>query len=119
MAESASTSSLEMRRSKICAVCGDTSDTFHLNYNASACLSCRAFFRRIVQKSKADAAAAVPPVDDADIVFGAHLACKKGTSSCEVTVKTRIKCQKCRFDACMAANMDPACVLDEDRKRSR
>ncbi len=40
-------------RSKVCAVCGFVSATFHLSYGASACLSCRAFFRRIVNKGKA------------------------------------------------------------------
>ncbi len=36
----------ERRRSRLCLVCGGDAESFHLNYGASACLSCRAFFRR-------------------------------------------------------------------------
>jgi len=35
----------EHRRIKLCLVCGGPAETYHLNYGASACLSCRAFFR--------------------------------------------------------------------------
>jgi len=38
-------SSNEHRRIKVCLVCGGQAETYHLNYGASACLSCRAFFR--------------------------------------------------------------------------
>ncbi len=36
----------ERRRSRTCLVCGGDAESFHLNYGAAACLSCRAFFRR-------------------------------------------------------------------------
>ena len=39
---------LERRRSRLCLVCGGDAESYHLNYGASACLSCRAFFRRSV-----------------------------------------------------------------------
>ena len=37
------------RRSKVCAVCGGESQTYHLNFGVGTCNSCRAFFRRSVQ----------------------------------------------------------------------
>ena len=36
-------------RSKVCAVCGGESQTYHLNFGVGSCNSCRAFFRRSVQ----------------------------------------------------------------------
>ena len=38
-----------IRRSKVCAVCGGESQTYHLNFGVGTCNSCRAFFRRSVQ----------------------------------------------------------------------
>ena len=40
------------QRSKTCLVCKAVSETYHLNYGASTCFSCRAFFRRALQNSR-------------------------------------------------------------------
>ena len=41
-----------VRRSTICAICSEDTGNYHLNYGASACYSCRAFFRRAIQKDR-------------------------------------------------------------------
>ncbi len=43
---SSSMSLSDKRRSKMCQICGADAESYHLNYGAAACLSCRAFFRR-------------------------------------------------------------------------
>ncbi len=88
-------------RHKQCDVCGDESDRRHLNYGANACFSCRAFFRRVHQH-------AANPV----------LVCK-WNGTCDVTVKNRRRCQKCRYDRCLSAGMRPECVLDLGQRRYR
>jgi hypothetical protein len=40
------------RRSKICAICKVDTGNFNMNYGANSCLSCRAFFRRAIQKAR-------------------------------------------------------------------
>lgn len=89
------------RRSKICAVCFGEAETYHLNYGASACFSCRAFFRRTIQRSR-----------------NPSFHCKNG-GTCEINVKTRRKCQACRFRNCIAAGMQPDQVLNDNAKRTR
>ena len=42
----------QVRRSTICAICSEDTGNYHLNYGASACYSCRAFFRRAIQKDR-------------------------------------------------------------------
>ena len=44
--------------------------------------------------------------------------CKSG-GGCEVTVKTRRRCQKCRYDLCLEAGMRPEAVLDDGQKKVR
>ena len=39
-------------RSTVCAVCSIDTGSFNLNYGANTCLSCRAFFRRAIQKTR-------------------------------------------------------------------
>ncbi|TRY67251.1 hypothetical protein TCAL_02930 [Tigriopus californicus] len=89
------------RRSKICAVCFGEAETYHLNYGASACFSCRAFFRRTIQRSR-----------------NPSFHCKNG-GMCEINVKTRRKCQACRFRNCITAGMQPDQVLNDTAKRTR
>ncbi len=73
----------------------------HLNYGADACFSCRAFFRRTHQKRQ-------PP----------SFECKSG-GDCEVTARTRRRCQSCRYDRCLRAGMRPEFVMDEEQRRVR
>ena len=44
--------------------------------------------------------------------------CKKN-GRCVVTVLTRRRCQKCRYNRCQMAGMTPDAVLNEDQKRIR
>eukprot|EP00093_Oithona_nana_P006513 06513.XXX_290934_291176_1 [CDS] Oithona nana genome sequencing. len=74
----------------ICPICKDVSDQpQQLHYGGRACFSCRAFFRRAHQKTKHP-----------------DFFCKKG-NACEVTVKTRRRCQKCRYVLALKAGMQP------------
>lgn len=78
------------QHSHICPICGESSDQPHqIHYGGVACFSCRAFFRRAHQKTR-----------DPKFV------CKKG-GNCEITVKNRRKCQKCRYELCVTAGMRP------------
>eukprot|EP00095_Tigriopus_kingsejongensis_P012451 snap_masked-scaffold89_size390429-processed-gene-2.6 protein:Tk12451 transcript:snap_masked-scaffold89_size390429-processed-gene-2.6-mRNA-1 annotation:"heparan sulfate 2-o-sulfotransferase pipe" len=86
---------------KECAVCGITSETFHLNYGASTCFSCRAFFRRAIERSR-----------------NPKFVCKKG-GTCEVNPTTRKSCRKCRFNKCLEAGMKTDFVLDDSQKKIR
>jgi hypothetical protein len=80
----------EEEHSLVCPICGEVSEQPHqIHYGGVACFSCRAFFRRAHQKTR-----------DPKFV------CKKG-GNCEVTVKNRRKCQKCRYDLCVNAGMRP------------
>ena len=38
---------------------------------------------------------------------------------CDVSYKNRKKCQKCRYEACLIAGMDPNLVLTEEQKKAR
>ncbi|TRY78447.1 hypothetical protein TCAL_14390 [Tigriopus californicus] len=89
------------RRSKICAICLTNSDSFHLNYGAPTCLSCRAFFRRIVQNGRVS-----------------KLTCKRN-NECDVTQSNRTKCRKCRLEACLKAGMNMQSVMNEIQKHDR
>ena len=89
------------RELRLCSVCGDVTERRHLNYGGEACFSCRAFFRRIHQKSS-------PP----------SLECKQG-GGCVVTPGNRRRCQKCRYERCLMAGMRPECVMDEQQRRNR
>lgn len=85
-----------------CPICQEYSEQPHqLHYGGIACFSCRAFFRRAHQKTKAP-----------------NFKCKKN-NTCEVTVKTRRKCQKCRYNLCLAQGMKPEAVLTDDQKKVR
>ena len=82
-----------------CHVCGVTLDRKHLNYGAVACYSCRAFFRRVHQAS----------MDLPDFQ------CKQG-GGCIVNEKSRRKCKRCRYDACVSSGMKSEAVLKEDQR---
>ena len=67
-----------------CPICKFKSEQpLQFHYGGMACFSCRAFFRRAHQKTKSP-----------------NFMCKRN-DTCEVTVKTRRRCQKCRYLLCL------------------
>ena len=82
---------------EICSVCGAPGSS-HQHYGklkqlkafllktsfsgAIVCYSCRAFFRRGIQRK---------------------YRCSFNTNSCELNAFSRVTCKKCRFDRCLAA----------------
>ena len=89
---------------KVCFVCQEEAKAGqeHLrNYGGIVCYSCRAFWRRSHQKTR-----------------NPNFICKKG-GQCLVTVKTRRRCQKCRYERCLMTGMNPEAVLDESQKKIR
>eukprot|EP00095_Tigriopus_kingsejongensis_P006198 snap_masked-scaffold252_size238019-processed-gene-1.16 protein:Tk06198 transcript:snap_masked-scaffold252_size238019-processed-gene-1.16-mRNA-1 annotation:"vitamin d3 receptor b-like" len=89
------------KRSRICAVCQGPTETFHLNYGASTCFSCRAFFRRAIDRSR-----------NPDFV------CKKN-GQCPITCQNRKSCRRCRYELCLKAGMKTGFVLDDTQKKVR
>lgn len=88
----------------ICFVCKDMAKPGqeHLrNYGGIVCYSCRAFWRRSHQNSR-----------------NPSFVCKKD-EQCSITVATRRRCQKCRYDRCILAGMNPGAVLDDGQKKIR
>ena len=91
----------------VCPVCGETApddDKHHLHYGGICCYSCRAFFRRCHQGTK------TPKFE-----------CRNGNTGkrCPITMKTRRKCQKCRYDRCLEIGMESKWVLTGDQKKVR
>ena len=108
MASSISSRTLDLQhevrpdgRANFCAICKVDTHNFNLNYGAPTCLSCRAFFRRIIQQK-----------------LKQELRCRSG-SNCVITVENRKKCKRCRFEACLKAGMKPESVLDETQYQRR
>jgi hypothetical protein len=87
------------KRSKICSVCFSEAESYHLNYGVSSCFSCRAFFRRAIQKGRYLG----PGSESSYTCYSA--------GNCDVLRDKRASCQKCRFEACVAAGMRPESVL--------
>ncbi len=83
-----------------CRVCLEPAAK-HIHYGAVTCFSCRAFFRRSVQQTNTRA-----------------YNCRK-SGNCEITLKTRKNCQKCRYEKCVAIGMKTSWVLSEDERRRR
>ncbi len=77
----------------MCAICKVDTGSYNLNYGANTCLSCRAFFRRAIQKNR-----------------NPQFSCKAG-GNCEISEATRRACKACRYDACLRAGMMPDCVM--------
>merc|ERR1712013_650019 len=78
-----------------CNICGDIAGS-HSHYGGQACSSCRSFFRRAVQSE-----------------YNLAYFCMKDRN-CEITKKSRKKCQYCRYQACLKAGMRPAWVSNEE-----
>ncbi len=84
-------------RTTVCRVCGIDTGSYNLNYGVSSCLSCRAFFRRVVQQK-----------------MKTIMCCKGSGGSCTITPENRKRCKRCRFDACVAAGMHPNAVMSQE-----
>lgn len=93
--------SSQPKRSRVCSVCAGPTETFHLNYGASTCFSCRAFFRRAIEKTR-----------------NPNFVCKK-MGNCDIKLENRKSCRKCRFELCIKAGMKTGFVLDDGQKKVR
>lgn len=90
--------------STICFVCGEVAKPgkAHMrHFGGIVCCSCRAFWRRTHQQTRHP-----------------NFVCKR-SNRCQITVDTRKKCQKCRYERCTLAGMRPDAVLNEDQKKVR
>lgn len=83
-----------------CKVCLEPA-AIHIHYGAVTCFSCRAFFRRSIQNNSSDA-----------------YKCRK-EGNCDITMKSRKSCQKCRFDKCLMIGMKSTWVLSEEERYHR
>ena len=98
---------------KVCFICKETTTKEHCtHYGALACISCRAFFRRAHQSMQnkeltEDGKRRLP-----------EFICKK-SGRCEVTPKTRRRCQMCRYNLCLKAGMQPDAVMTEGQVKVR
>ena len=88
-----------------CQICGDSA-AIHIHYGAKTCFSCRSFFRRSIQMGIAEKYTCRGP------------SCRK-KNTCEITMKTRKNCKKCRFDKCSNVGMKSSWVLTEDERFKR
>lgn len=80
-----------------CFVCNESTlpgETFIVGYGGRVCPSCRAFFRRANQNTRFQ-------------TFSCW-----AQSGCVITVETRRKCQKCRYDLCLKAGMNPGSFVN-------
>ena len=80
-------------RAKSCGVCGDVAKSFH--FGGLSCDSCKAFFRRSVQKDNYQ-----------------KFACSHKVP-CIVTMATRKNCQYCRMQRCFAIGMEKSWVMTD------
>eukprot|EP00095_Tigriopus_kingsejongensis_P005278 snap_masked-scaffold464_size163657-processed-gene-0.15 protein:Tk05278 transcript:snap_masked-scaffold464_size163657-processed-gene-0.15-mRNA-1 annotation:"nuclear receptor subfamily 1 group i member 2-like" len=92
-----------MKGPRNCDVCTILIDTKHasIHYGALTCYSCRAFFRRSLQKTRKP-----------------EFKCFK-VGDCDITPKSRRKCQKCRFQKCLEVGMKIEMVLTDTQKERR
>ena len=81
-----------------CHVCGDKAGK-HSYYGGQACSSCRVFFRRAVESD-----------------YRLSYFCIKN-KECRIHLKSRKKCQYCRYQACLAAGMKANWVMNEEQKK--
>ncbi|CAG2177973.1 unnamed protein product [Oppiella nova] len=81
---------------KTCQICGDVSTGYH--FDAITCESCKSFFRR----------SALNPD---------HFRCYLG-GTCNIEVKNRKHCKKCRLNKCFAAGMNTELIYSNKNKKS-
>ncbi len=74
-------------RTLVCAVCGAAAKGFRY-YGAVSCTSCRAFFKRSIQRD----------------TYKTFL-CQQGDFTCHINSKSRKSCQLCRFNLCLQRGM--------------
>jgi len=83
----------------VCGVCGSpATDVQH--YGATACYSCRAFFRRCIGTGKE------------------YKTCSRKTDRCVVDAVNRTNCKKCRLQKCLKVGMKPEKV-DRNRRKTK
>ncbi|XP_023340074.1 uncharacterized protein LOC111710243 [Eurytemora carolleeae] len=80
-----------------CPVCKDVAIA-HFHYGGMCCYSCKAFFRRVVNTSKAN-----------------KYKCRNGSNLCDVSLGNRRSCQACRYRKCVSAGMKPGLVLSDEQ----
>ena len=92
----------ETEQGNKCKVCDGPAGR-HIYYGGKACLSCKGFFRRAVQKDQHPS-----------------FTCKTDSMElCPIDSKARTSCRKCRFTRCLEAGMKPSWVLDERGRREK
>ncbi|XP_054157063.1 nuclear hormone receptor HR96-like [Oppia nitens] len=85
---------------KNCLVCGENDpEILGINFCALTCQSCKAFFRRNASKLMTRK-------------------CRFG-DNCQITVKSRKFCKKCRLSKCLAVGMNKDWILSEEEKHVR
>jgi len=100
--EDAAPASMASNKSTIdCPVCKDKAIA-HFHYGGMCCYSCKAFFRRVVNTSKAN-----------------KYKCRTGKNNCDVSLGNRRSCQACRYRKCVGAGMKPGLVLSDDQCNRR
>ena len=79
---------IEIDSLPLCAICGEKALKFS-SYGARACISCRVFFRRMIQKSQQS---------------GLNCRKKQGQlGHCVIDSKSRGSCRRCRYERCLQA----------------
>ncbi|RNA42264.1 thyroid hormone receptor beta isoform X3 [Brachionus plicatilis] len=82
-----------------CHVCGDKSTGSH--FGGISCESCKAFFRRSVQKNR---------FEDYKCSY---------SGECKMNTNTRKICQFCRYKTCLSVGMRPKWVLSDDERHQK
>ncbi|CAF0876358.1 unnamed protein product [Brachionus calyciflorus] len=82
-----------------CHVCGDKSTGSH--FGGISCESCKAFFRRSVQKNRHE-----------------DYKCSY-SGECKMNTNTRKICQFCRYKTCLSIGMRPKWVLSDDERHQK
>lgn len=88
------------RPAEKCLVCGDVASGF--NFDCRSCECCKAFFRRNALRYD---------IETLECTMGG-----KNSAVCEITVKTRKRCKKCRLFRCYSAGMKKEWILSKEDK---
>lgn len=85
----------------VCQARAKPEQEFIRNYGGVVCFSCRAFWRRAHQKTRTP-----------------ELRCKRN-GNCTISLGTRSKCKKCRYEKCKITGMTQTAILTDDQKKIR